>query len=253
VRPPRRRAWPRVTLTLVLTVAALLTCAYGSLQLSRSRSYQVFGGIVDRVATVRPVVALTFDDGPDPAGAAAVLRTLAAEHVRGTFYLIGRDLQRYPSLGARIAAAGHELGDHSYSHQRMVLVSGSWVAGEVTRTDALIRGTGYRGPITFRPPNGKKLLALPAYLRAHHRTTVTWDVEPNSYPAIDASAAATASYTIAHVRPGSIVDLHVMYPGRAATRAALRPMIDGLRARGYRFVTVSELLRLRGRGGAPSA
>lgn len=243
---PVRRVRVRVTLTYVLTVAALLACAYGALNLSRSRSYQVFGGIVDRVATRQKVVALTFDDGPDPAGAVPVLNLLAREHVRATFYLIGRDLQRHPDLGGLIAAAGHEIGNHSYSHQRMVLVSGAWAAGEVTRADALIRATGYRGPITFRPPNGKKLLALPAYLRAHHRTTVTWDVEPNSYPAIDRSAAATARYTIARVRPGSIVDLHVMYPGRAVTRAALRPMIDGLRARGYRFVTVSQLLRLRG-------
>lgn len=213
----------------------------------RSRSYQVFGALTDRVDTRQKVVALTFDDGPDPAGAKPVLRTLAAERVRATFYLIGRDLDAHPALGRAIADAGHEIGNHSYSHERMVLITGTRAAEEVERGDAAIRRTGYRGPITFRPPNGKKLFALPAYLNRHHRRTVTWDVEPNSYPQVDRSAAATARYTIAHVRPGSIVDLHVMYPSRAATRAALRPMIDGLRARGYRFVTVGELLQLRGR------
>lgn len=244
----RRPRFLPVWASPVLVLLLLAGFGYGTYELMNSRSYQVFGGLTERVQTREKVVALTFDDGPDPAGTAPVLRTLARAHVRATFYLIGRDLDRYPELGAAIARRGHEIGNHSYTHERLVFIGGHRAAAEVTRTDAAIRRTGYRGPITFRPPNGKKLLALPAYLRRHHHhETVTWDVEPNSYPEVDRSAAATARYTIEHVRPGSIVDLHVMYKGRAASRAALPTIIDGLRARGYRFVTVGELLRLRGR------
>jgi peptidoglycan/xylan/chitin deacetylase (PgdA/CDA1 family) len=230
----------------VLTLVVLLAgFGYGAFHLSRSRTFQLYGGLIDRVDTTQKVVALTFDDGPDPAGTAQVLRTLAAKRVRGTFYLVGQELAAHPELGRAIAAAGHEIGNHTYSHRRMVLVGPASVAAEIERTDTQIRRTGYRGEITFRPPTGKKLLTLPRYLHQHRRTTVTWDVEPDSLPEIDGNAPAIVRHTVGHVRPGSIVLLHPMYGSRAATRAALGPIIDGLRARGYRFVTVAELLRLR--------
>jgi len=110
----------------------------------------------------------------------------------------------------------------------------------VDRTDAEIRRTGYRGPITFRPPYGKKLWTLPKYLSEHGRTTVTWDVEPDS--ARDANADQIVAETVDAVRPGSIILLHVMYEGRAASRAAIPRIVDELRADGYRFVTVSDLI-----------
>lgn len=236
-RRVRKRA---IGVTVVLVVVLGLGC--GGLRVADSRSFQFFGRIVDRVDTTDKVVALTFDDGPDPAGTRTILDTLAARQVPATFFLIGRELGAHPELGREIAAAGHELGNHSFSHERMIGVTPGWVADEVEATDALIRATGYSGDILFRPPNGKKLFALPRYLAGHHRTTITWDVEPNSYPAVDASAAATTAFTVEHVRPGSIVVLHAMYPGREQTREALGPIIDQLKQRGFRFVTVSQLL-----------
>ena len=119
----------------------------------------------------------------------------------------------------------------------------SWVADEVEATDALIRASGYTGDIHFRPPNGKKLFALPHYLDEHHRTTITWDVEPDSASSPD--AATVVRTTVDQVRPGSIVLLHAMYPAREQTRQAIGPVVDGLKQRGYRFVTVSQLLAAR--------
>ncbi|WP_369809001.1 polysaccharide deacetylase family protein [Nocardia sp. NRRL S-836] len=196
-----------------------------------------------RVETGEKVVALTFDDGPDPAGAQQVLDTLAARDVKATFFLVGRELREHPELGRRIAQAGHEVGNHTYSHERMVGVTPGFVAQEVEDTDALIRATGYGGEIRFRPPNGKKLFALPHYLSQHDRTTVMWDVEPDS--AGTPAAARVVEETLAKTRPGSIVLLHPMYAARDQTRQALGPVIDGLRERGFRFVTVSELLQAR--------
>jgi peptidoglycan/xylan/chitin deacetylase (PgdA/CDA1 family) len=221
--------------------------AYGLLAVSNSRTFQFFGGLTSRVDTRAKVVALTFDDGPDPAGTQVILDALAARGVHATFYLIGHELEAHPELGRAIAGAGHEIGNHSYSHERMVLVTPGWVAGEVERTDTLIRATGYTGEITFRPPNSKKLLALPYYLREHRRKTITCDVEPNSEPDIDVSAAKTVDYTVGRVKPGSIILFHAMYPARGATRDAIGPTIDRLQAEGYRFVTVSELLAYQGK------
>ncbi|GAA0630585.1 polysaccharide deacetylase family protein [Kutzneria viridogrisea] len=238
---PRPR---RLLIVLGVLLVLLPLSAFGLLRLASARTFQFFGGLTSRVDTAEKVLALTFDDGPDPVGAQPMLDTLASRGVHGTFYLIGRDLAAHPELGRAIAQAGHEIGNHTYSHQRMVLVSPQFVAEEVERTDELIRRTGYTGEITFRPPNGKKLLALPYYLHEHDRRTITWDVEPNSYPEVDRSASAITDYTVNHVTPGSIVLLHGMYQGREQTRAALGPIIDQLRARGYRFVTVSQLLAL---------
>ncbi|MEV0058834.1 polysaccharide deacetylase family protein [Nocardia sp. NPDC050718] len=219
-------------------VALLLVIVAGLYVLMNSRTYQLTGRLVDRVDTDEKLVALTFDDGPTER-TPEILRTLAELRVPATFYLIGDDLAAHPDYGAAIAAAGHEIGNHSYSHRRMVLISGDTVRAEIERTDAEIRRTGYQGPITFRPPYGKKLWALPSYLAEHDRTTVTWDVEPDS--AGGATRAAIVDDTLAQTKPGSIVLLHVMHGRESA--AALPEIVSGLRARGYDFTTVSDLLR----------
>ncbi|WP_040838634.1 polysaccharide deacetylase family protein [Nocardia brevicatena] len=223
---------------VALGLVTVLVLFVGGYQLMNSRSFQLAGRLVDRVDTTEKVVALTLDDGPSER-APHVLDILAAAGVPATFYLNGRDLAARPELGAAIVAAGHEIGNHTYSHRRMVLVSRDTVAAEVERTDVEIRKTGYRGPITFRPPYGKKLWALPRYLSDHDRTTVTWDVEPET---AGASADDIVAATVERVRPGSIILLHTMYGSGAASRAAIPRIVAELRADGYRFVTVSELL-----------
>ncbi|WP_410640862.1 polysaccharide deacetylase family protein [Amycolatopsis sp. lyj-346] len=236
----RARKWTIVVASLLVVV---LAGAYTLLQVAGSRTFQFFGTLVNRVETSEKIVALTFDDGPDPAGTSTILDTLKSRQVPATFFLIGRDIAAHPDLAREIAAAGHEIGNHSFSHDRMIGVTPSWVADEIEATDALIRTTGYTGDIHFRPPNGKKLFALPRYLAAHNRVTITWDVEPDS--AGIPGAATIEQDTIGQVRPGSIILLHAMYPAREQTRLALGPVLDGLKQRGYRFVTVSQLLAAR--------
>ncbi|WP_167455378.1 polysaccharide deacetylase family protein [Amycolatopsis kentuckyensis] len=234
-----RRARNR-TIALATVLAVLLTAAITLFEVSKSRTFQFFGTLVDRVDTTDKVVALTFDDGPDPAGTKTILDTLKSRQVPATFFLIGRDIAAHPDLAHDIAAAGHEIGNHSFSHDRMIGVTPSWVADEVEATDALIRTTGYTGEILFRPPNGKKLFALPRYLAEHDRTTITWDVAPDSEGTPDAATVERA--VVDQVRPGSIVLLHAMYASREQTRLAIGPILDRLQQRGFRFVTVSQLL-----------
>jgi peptidoglycan/xylan/chitin deacetylase (PgdA/CDA1 family) len=236
----RARKW---TIVVASVLVVVLTGAVVLFEVSKSRTFQFFGTLVDRVDTTENLVALTFDDGPDPAGTHAILDTLKSRQVPATFFLIGREMAAHPDLARDIAAAGHELGNHSFSHARMIGVTPSWVADEVEATDALIRAAGYHGEILFRPPNGKKLFGLPHYLTEHHRTTITWDVAPDSDGTPD--AATVESAVLGQVRPGSIVLLHAMYGSREQTRQAIGPVLDGLKQRGYRFVTVSQLLAAR--------
>ena len=111
---------------------------------------------------------------------------------------------------------------------------------EVEDTDAQIRKTGYQGTIHFRPPNGKKLFALPHYLSRHDRKTIMWDVEPDSAGTPTAQQIEQEALNL--TKPGSIILLHPMYQSRDQTRQALKPIIVNVKERGYRFVTVSALL-----------
>jgi len=232
-------------LFVLISILALLVAGLIALwNISKSRTFQFFGEIVPRVNTSQKVVALTFDDGPAPKATAELLSILAEENVHATFFVIGGDLQQHPDEGKKIVAAGHELGNHSYSHTRMILVTPSFVRREIESTDKLIRETGFQGPIHFRPPYGKKLFALPYYLSKTGRKTITWDVEPDSYPEIASSSDKITEHVLSKVQPGSIVLLHVMYPSGSESMKAVKKIIDGLRAQGYSFKTVSELIEL---------
>jgi peptidoglycan/xylan/chitin deacetylase (PgdA/CDA1 family) len=117
------------------------------------------------------------------------------------------------------------------------------VRAEIEPTDSLIRAAGHRGPIHVRPPYGYKLAMLPWYLSRTGRTTVTWNIEPDSWPEVAATPAGIVTHVLERVEPGSIILLHVWYPSRATSLAAVGPLIDSLHARGYQVGPVRDLLR----------
>jgi peptidoglycan/xylan/chitin deacetylase (PgdA/CDA1 family) len=231
----------RIALRALSTLAVLLLVLAAAHRVSGLRGWQVAGRIVARVETADSVVALTLDDGPT-AHTDSVLPVLRARGVRATFFLTGAAAAERPDLLRRIAAEGHEIGNHSWSHARMVGRGMATYRREVESTDSLFRALGYTGPLHFRPPYGRKLVGLPLHLARTGRTTVTWDVEPDSYDDVAATPQGITRHVLAETRPGSIILLHVMFRSRATSRAALPALVDSLHARGYRFVTVSQLL-----------
>ncbi|MEM1056273.1 MAG: polysaccharide deacetylase family protein [Bacteroidota bacterium] len=235
---------------LGITVGLLVLLAFGAWRLSKSRTFQLYGGLVTRVETDQPVVALTFDDGPTPQGTDAILPVLDSLGVRATFFVTGREMEANPEHGRRLVEAGHVLGNHSYSHERMVLKTPGWVRREIETTDQSIREAGWDGPILFRPPYGARLVTLPRYLRQTGRETIYWDLEPESYAEVRETPEAIARHVVEGARPGSIVLLHVMYRANQTSREAVPLIVDGLRARGFRFVTVPGLLAEREAAGA---
>ncbi|PWF55135.1 polysaccharide deacetylase [Massilia glaciei] len=217
----------------------------GIWQLSAARSFQLFGDMFNRVDTAEKVVALTFDDGPTPRFTQEVLAVLKEKDVKATFFLTGQEVTKNPQEAREIVAAGHELGNHSFTHPRLILTTYGKVKSEVDTTEAAIRSIGYTGPLTFRPPYGKKLVVLPYYLSERGITSVMWDVSPEDSSEIGASSDNIISHVADKVRPGSIILLHVMYKSRQASMAAVPGVIDALRKKGYTFVTVSELAKRR--------
>jgi len=239
--PTQRRLGLVLRITILSLIGALLL-SLSAWKLSNARTFQLFGGIVPRVDTTEPVVALTFDDGPSSQFTEEVLAILRKEGVRATFFVTGKGLVRNPDEGRRIVEEGHELGNHSLSHQRLILKPYSVVQEEIESTDELIRATGYDGDIHFRSPFGKKLIVLPYYLSKTERLNIFWDLAPEGYPETAADPDSMVEHVLSEARPGSIILLHVMAKRRTTSRQSLPGIIQGLREQGYRFVTVSELL-----------
>lgn len=227
-----------IVLACVFALAALCIAAYFIMS---SRDFQLFGSIVSRVDTDKKIVALTFDDGPSER-TPQVLAALEKLDVKCTFFLNGKQMEENMDLARAIAQAGHQIGNHTYSHDRMIFKSAQAINFELDRTSELIREAGYDGEIVFRPPGCKKLIMLPLALDSRNMLTVTWDVEPETYVDETKGAQGLADYALDNARSGSVILLHVMY-GRAETSLEAVPLIvEGLRAKGYEFVTVGELL-----------
>lgn len=239
----------KIFLKAILIVVTILVVGYVLFQVSKSRSFQFFGEIIPKVHTTEKVIALTFDDAPSKYSN-EVVDILNAKGIKATFYAIGRNIEQYPEEAKYIVGNGNEIGNHSYSHQRFLLKSQSFIDSEVQKTNALIRSTGYKGDITFRPPNGKKLFGLPWYLNQHGIKTITWDVEPDTFlPPAGSEEEKTKyliDYTVNNTKPGSIILLHPCCGSCGSDRKAIGQIIDKLQSMGYKFVTVSELLKYDG-------
>ena len=236
VRPSKTAIWWGAA-ALALAAAA----AVGLREVVNSSTFQLFGDYVARVDTNERVVALTFDDGPDPWHTPRVLAVLDQHHVKATFFMMGRNVERYPEVAREVLRRGHEIGNHSYSHPRLILMSPSRVRDEIARTDTLLRGIGVTGEIHFRPPHASKFIVLPYVLVQMNKLSVLGDVDPKEWK--QRPAAIMTESILRQVRPGSIIGLHD--PMGAETLRTLQNILPALAAEGYRFETVSALVRRR--------
>jgi peptidoglycan-N-acetylglucosamine deacetylase len=229
-----------VVRVFVVALVALLGLGLGTRALARSRTMVLFTTPITRVSTRDSVVALTFDDGPVPALADSIMRVLAARGAKATFFMIGHELASAPDVGRRLLAEGHELGNHTYTHRRMVLVTEGILRAEIDRTDSLLRAIGAGGTPLMRPPYGYKLVGLPRYLARTGRTMALWDIEPDSYPEVAATSDGIVRHVLDRVRPGSVILLHPWYPNRRTSLEAIGPLLDSLAARGYRVTSLRD-------------
>ena len=220
----------------IITIIIILLLL-GTYRLMNSRTFQLFGGLTAQVNTDEKVVALTFDDGPTQQ-VEDILPILEKYDAKATFFLIGNEIEKNPEAAQMIAQAGHQIGNHTYSHNRMVLKSPSFIKEEIEKTNTLILEAGFTGEIDFRPPNGKKLLALPYYLDQQNIDTITWNLEPDSYYS---SSADKLNYIKDHVKPGSIILMHPMYDQTGEELETIEGIVKALSREGYKFITVNEL------------
>jgi peptidoglycan/xylan/chitin deacetylase (PgdA/CDA1 family) len=190
-------------------------------------------GLVTNGPRERKVVALTFDDGPSDY-TPGFLDVLRRERVPGTFFEIGQEIGGREATLRRILREGDEIGNHTTHHTEYPGYA------SIAPTTSLIESATHFRPCLFRPPGGAVDSSVIAAAAADGLRTVTWDVDPADWTT--PGSGAVYSRVVGAVQPGSIVLMHDGGGDRSGTLAALPGIIDTLRARGYRFATVTELL-----------
>ncbi len=219
----------------------------------RSKARRALGSLT-RVVTQVPVVALTFDDGPDPEFTPPLLDLLEKHHARGTFFTVGEAVHRWPDLVRRMAENGHALGSHSWDHSAFPMLSGSQRRHQLRACEEALGRFGHR---LFRPPYGEQTLhsRLDAYWLGYE--VVGWNVTSEDWYEPDSDAIANV--LIRRIGPGDIVLLHDTIFDKGAPRRGPVPdrpswvdrqsMLTALEmvfthiGKQFRFVTVPELIQ----------
>jgi peptidoglycan/xylan/chitin deacetylase (PgdA/CDA1 family) len=194
--------------------------------------------VVKKIPTTHKVVALTVDDGPHYKTTPDLLKVLKEKNVKVTMFVLGQNVKEHPELVAQAAQDGHEIATHAYTHNPLTKMSQAECAAELDKTEAILKKIEIK-PHLFRPPGGLYNDAVIKEADKHSYTTVLWSVDPKDWqrPSVE-KVVNTVTTT---VEPGSIVLLHDgQYP--LPTPQAIGQIIDNLRANGYTFVTISELL-----------
>ena len=183
---------------------------------------------------------MTFDDGPHETLTPRLLDLLAQKKIKATFFVLGENVERHPEILRRAVAEGHEIGNHTWSHPNLAKSSQDTVSSQLQRTDDLIRQTiGFR-PKIMRPPYGELTSKQRQWVHDEFGyNVILWDVDPLDWK--EPGPAVVSQRIIRGTRPGSIILSHDIH---AQTIAAMPQTFDALIAKGFKFVTVSQLLSL---------
>jgi peptidoglycan-N-acetylglucosamine deacetylase len=200
-------------------------------------------GVIKR-GPKRAMVALTFDDGPDPEYTPRIIDALAASGALATFFMVGRQIEAAPAVARAIVAAGHDVGNHTYGHRHLWSLTPAASVAEVDAGAAAVADATGVTPRYFRPPWGT--FNWPAYVRAGQigETRVLWSVRPEGLVTA-ASADRMTALVVRKAHAGAIINLHDRggHPSTPReTWASLPGMIAGLRSRGFGIVPLRELL-----------
>lgn len=232
---------------LTRRAAALLVCV--ALWLPGCAHIGIVGAsseILWRGRTNKKVVALTLDDGPNPKYTPGVLRFAREHHVKLTFFLLGREVQRYPDLARQEARDGHVIGNHGWDHELLIGAGDQDCVNQIRRCEQAVSKACHVRTSLFRPPKGQWDRADALAIERLGYRMVLWTVT------VEHKAAKTpqemADRVISRVTPGAIILAHDGEPrpplDRHKTLAALPMVVEGLRKKGYTFITVPELIDL---------
>lgn len=185
-------------------------------------------------------IALTFDDGPHPVKTPKILALLEKHGVRATFFVVGTNAEYYPEIVAKEAAGGHEIANHSYTHPRLSKLTEAEIKDEIRKSDEAIKKAAGISPKLFRPPEGAYSEEIVNIASALGKETIIWTVDTLDW------AKSPRDTIVENVKEnvtfGSIILFHDCTRDGTFTLEALEILIPYLKAQGYEFVTVSELI-----------
>ncbi len=185
-----------------------------------------------------PCIAMTFDDGPSAVLTPKLLDLLAARHIKATFFVLGENVAEHPDIIARAAREGHEIASHSWSHPNFAKMSHEDIRSQLQRTDDAITSATGKRPTLFRPPYGSITPHEKEWIHDQFGyDIILWDVDPFDWKR--PGPAVVRSRILKETHPGSIVLSHDIHPG---TIEAMPSTLDQLETKGFKFVTVSELI-----------
>lgn len=195
-----------------------------------------------RVAISQPFVALTFDDGPHASNTPRLLDMLRQRNIKATFYVVGPNAQRHPDMLRRMIAEGHEIANHTWTHANISKLSNEGIRKElVSCHQAIVAATGI-APKTFRPPYGAITAAQKQWIKSEFGyPSIMWSVDPEDWK--KPGVSVVANRILSQTGPGGIILVHDIH---ASSIDAMPAALDGLLAKGYRFVTVTQLIALEG-------
>ena len=194
-----------------------------------------------------PVIAMTFDDGPSAVLTPRLLDILKQRNIKATFFVLGQLVQEHPEIVARAIAEGHEVANHSWDHKALNKLGEGGLQHELADTSAEItKATGK--PVTLmRPPYGATNPRLNrAIEKEYGMKVILWSVDPFDWKR--PGPQVVSQRILAGAKPGAIILSHDIHPG---TIEAMPATLDALQAKGYKFVTVSELLTMESKTPAP--
>lgn len=232
-----RRQRRRMRKLAVLLVAAAVLSFFLHGQIIRGVFSPLVRGVIYRVETDRKVVSLTFDVVWMPAETGEILDILDRYQLTATFFLTGNWVRRSPDLAREIMMRGHEIGQHTFSHQRLPELNDNELAREFELMEKALRDELNVTTELFRPPYGEIDERVRDFAAARGYTTVLWSIDPHDW--LNPGMEQLASYVLQKVHPGAIVLLHT---SASQLPEALPAIIEGLRARGFAILPLSALL-----------
>lgn len=226
-----------------IVINYIIICIFGFSKATPIIRGEEYGNIVSRGYTDEKVVALTFDDGPHPEFTNKILDLLKEYDVKSTFFVLGKLAEKYPEIIRRQWEEGHEIGNHTYSHINIKNSPKERIIEEYEKTQNIITSITNEAPKLFRPPYGAFNHNALDIMEAHDSVLVLWSEGQDSRDWSNPEVEKIVNTTLTNIKNGDIIlfDDYVYYD-ESNTIEALKLILPALKSRGYRFVTVSELI-----------
>jgi len=245
----KTRNWKRFILIIAI-ILIVLGAGVAAFSIFFDQAVIVRKGTIYQVEVPEKVVALTFDDGPSPEWTPKILDELKKAGVKATFFMIGKYVEKYPQIARRVAEEGHDIGNHSYDHKVLIYYRMKTLEREINEAEKVIKDVTGVETHYFRPPKAWLTYKEKEKIKEMGYEVVLWTLNSKDWVTFDDKYIV--KFLVHNVKPGDIILFHdgggvfsTEGGNRRETVKTIPQLVEKLRAKGYRFVTITELLRMQ--------